>query len=233
MMMPLRRAVLLAIGSLAGWLSAQGKEPVDYADPLIDSAHSRWIFFSSACRPFAMVNLSPDTNAQSAWNSGYCYHTGSLCGFSHVHAWELGGVSVMPIAGEVDPTAGPDAFRSPFRHNDEVCRAGYHAVTLDRYKIRAELTSTRRVGFHRYRFPEADGRVAINLAGEVITVPVPDALVRQIGDAELEGYQVDGPTPANRRSKPCTVEQSPSARTAWVSAAGKALGTAGAISFSA
>ena len=58
-------AALLASCSLAGWLSAvQGKEPADYADPLIDSANSRWIFFSSACRPFAMVNLSPDTNAR-------------------------------------------------------------------------------------------------------------------------------------------------------------------------
>ena len=130
---------------MGGWtLAVEGKDPVDYVDPLVDSAHSRWIFFSSASRPFAMVNLSPDTDAAGPWNSGYCYHTGSLCGFSHVHAWELGGVSVMPVAGEVDPTAGPDALRSPFRHDGEVCQAGYHAVTLDRYKIRVELTSTRR-----------------------------------------------------------------------------------------
>ncbi len=36
-----------------------------------------------------MVNLSPDTNAEGPWNSGYCYHKDSLSGFSHVHAWEL------------------------------------------------------------------------------------------------------------------------------------------------
>jgi putative alpha-1,2-mannosidase len=197
----------LALGGLLlGSISAtHGKEPVDEVDPLIDSAHSRWIFFSSASRPFAMVNLSPDTNAEAAWNSGYCYHKGSLCGFSHIHAWELGGVSMMPVNGDVDPTAGPQAFRSAFRHDDEVCQAGYHAVTLDRYQIRVELTSTRRAGFHRYRFAGSEGRVAFNLAGEVITVPVPEALVRQSGDAEVEGYQVDGPTPSNRRSKPCNV----------------------------
>ena len=201
-----------------GMSTAEGKDPVDYVDPLVDSAHSRWIFFSSACRPFAMVNLSPDTDAKGPWNSSYCYHTGSLCGFSHVHAWELGGVSVMPVAGEVDPTAGPDALRSPCRHDDEICQAGYHAVTLDRYKIRVELTSTRRVGFHRYWFHAADGgRVAFNFATGLVSVPVLDALVRQIGDAEVEGYQVDGPTPVEgpmpvgcptpvyRRPKPCTV----------------------------
>ena len=156
----LRTSAILAACSLALWLStARGKQPVDYADPLIDSANSRWIFFSSACRPFAMVNLSPDTNPgpDAASNSGYCYHKGSICGLSHVHAWQLGGVSVMPVAGPVDPTAGPEAFRSPFRHDDEVCQPGYHAVTLDRYRIRVELTSTPRVGFHRYRFPAGDG----------------------------------------------------------------------------
>jgi len=92
---PLRHAAILVACFLALRLAtAQGKEPVDYADPLIDSAHSRWIFFSSACRPTAMVNLSPDTNADTPWNSSYCYRKGSLCGLSHVHAWELGGVSV-------------------------------------------------------------------------------------------------------------------------------------------
>ncbi len=178
-----------------GMSTAEGKDPVDYVDPLVDSAHSRWIFFSSACRPFAMVNLSPDTDAKGPWNSSYCYHTGSLCGFSHVHAWELGGVSVMPVAGEVDPTAGPDALRSPFRHDDEICQAGYHAVTLDRYKIRVELTSTRRVGFHRYWFHAADGgRVAFNFATGLVSVPVPDALRasdRRRGGRRLSGGRSD------------------------------------------
>ena len=35
-------------------------QPVDLVYPHIDSANSRWFFFSSACRPFGMVNLSPD-----------------------------------------------------------------------------------------------------------------------------------------------------------------------------
>ena len=198
-------AAILASCSLAGCLSAtQGKEPADWADPLVDSAHSRWFFFSSACRPFAMINLSPDTNAEGVWKSGYCYHKDSIGGFSHVHGWELSGVSVMPLSEDIDPLAGPDAFRSPFRHDDEVCQVGYHAVTLDRYKIRVELTSTRRVGFHRWRFPAAgDGRVAINLAAGVIPDSAPNALLRQVGDAEVEGFQVLGAT--ERRPKPCTV----------------------------
>ena len=132
----------------------------------------------------------------------------------------------MPVAGEVDPTAGPDAFRSPFRHDDEVCQPGYHAVTLDRYQIRVELTSTRRVGFHRYRFPADDGgRVAINLAEGTVTVPVPDAMLRQVGDAEIEGYQVTGrPPPIGGRSPARSISWPASTGRSAASPAGSASG---------
>jgi len=39
---------------------AEEKSPADWVNPLIDTHKSRWFFFSSACRPFGMVNLSPD-----------------------------------------------------------------------------------------------------------------------------------------------------------------------------
>lgn len=71
--------------------------PVDMVYPLLDTANSRWFFFSSASRPFGMVNLSPDTEINGAWGSGYRYNTTNIKGFSHIHAWQLSGVSVMPI----------------------------------------------------------------------------------------------------------------------------------------
>jgi putative alpha-1,2-mannosidase len=65
--------------------------------PLLDTENSRWFFFSSACRPFGMVNLSPDTQIGGAWGSGYRYSTDTIKGFSHIHAWQLSGLSVMPV----------------------------------------------------------------------------------------------------------------------------------------
>ncbi len=199
-------AVLNGLVCCAAALAAAGdvREPVDCVDPLIDSANSRWIFFSSACRPFGMVNLSPDTDVEGWWNSGYCYHTGSICGFSHVHAWQLAGVSVMPTTGEVNPAEGIDAYRSKFRHATETCAPGYHAVSLDRYGVRVELTSTDRVGFHRYTFAEEGPcRVLFNLGSEAVPSPMIDARARRVSDVELEGYVVNGPTV--RRPKPCTI----------------------------
>src|SRR5690606_31468104 len=75
----------------------QVKQPVDLVYPQLDSENSRWFFFSSACRPFGMVNLSPDSQIDGAWGSGYRYNTDTIKGFSHIHAWQLSGLSVMPV----------------------------------------------------------------------------------------------------------------------------------------
>src|ERR1035441_4609052 len=49
------------------------KAPADYVNPLIDTHKSRWFYFSSACRPFGMVNLSPDPTVRGDWMNGYIY----------------------------------------------------------------------------------------------------------------------------------------------------------------
>jgi putative alpha-1,2-mannosidase len=184
-------------------IAAEKKQTVDYVDPLIDSANSRWIFFSSACRPFGMVNLSPDTDTKGWWNSSYCYHTGSICGFNHVHAWQLSGPSVMPLTGPVEFAAGSDFCRSKFGHQSEIAQAGYHAVTLDDFGVRVELTSTDRVGMHRYTFPKSDqSGVLFNLGSGSGPSPIADGMARRVDDRRIEGYVTNGPT--GRRPKPCT-----------------------------
>ncbi|HEU4635491.1 MAG TPA: GH92 family glycosyl hydrolase, partial [Edaphobacter sp.] len=65
----------------------------------------------------------------------------------------------QPISGDVRLEPGdidrPESgYRSRFSHKSEQASPGYYAVTLDDYKVRAELTATARVGVHRYTFPE-------------------------------------------------------------------------------
>ena len=183
---------------------AETKQPADWVDPLIDSANSRWIFFSSASRPFGMVNLSPDTDVEGAWNSGYCYNTPSIRFFSHVHAWQLGGVAVMPTTGPMRGPQGSDVYRSRFRHETEIVRAGYHALTLDDYAIRAELTSTDRVGLHRYTLPPKETcHILFDLTAHLGPTDVQNASVRKVSDSELEGWVVNAPTV--RRPKQATI----------------------------
>jgi len=125
--------------------------------------------FPGATVPFGMIQLSPDTAMPDfkhayKWAAGYQYGDSSLLGFSHTHFSgsghsDLGDVLVMPIAGEVrleqgDPATPGSGYRSRFSHDSEVVEAGYYAVTLSDYAVRAELTAGRRIGWHRYSFPK-------------------------------------------------------------------------------
>ena len=185
---------------------AQGmeKEPVDYVDPLIDTVQPRWLYFSSASRPFGMVNLSPDTKTDGTWNSGYRYGDRHIRTFSHIHAWQLSGIPVMPITGPMTGHKGYDAYKSAFSHRDEVVKPGYHKVYLEDYDIGVELTSTTRVGFHRYQFPEGSkSHILFDLGAHLGHGEMQDALIHRVSDREVAGYAVMAPS--FRRKKPSTV----------------------------
>ena len=157
-------------------LSFQGKpdpQPVDLVYPMLDAANSRWFYFSSATRPFGMVNLSPDHEIDGAWNSGYRYDADTVKGFSHIHAWQLSGVSVMPVSYTEAPEKLIGDYYSPYSHEKETVKAGYHKVFLDRYGIEAELTASHRVGMHRYKYPKGKkaGNIVSTLGGTWGPVP--------------------------------------------------------------
>ncbi len=193
--------ISLLAWSLATVLPGQAREPVDYVDPFIDSHQSRWFYFSSASRPFGMVNLSPDTNVKGSWNSGYLYDSTTLRCFSHVHGWQLSGVPVLPTTGAMRGHEGMDTTRSSFSHASETAAPGYHRLHLDRYAIDVELTSTTRVGFHRYRFHDDRDRHLLFDTGALLAHDSTDySSVSQVSSTELEGYVVMGPT--HRRPKP-------------------------------
>ena len=63
----------------------------DLVEVMVDAANSRFFYFSSATRPFGMVNLSPDMNLKGVWNTGYKYNEDTIRCFSHIHCWELSG----------------------------------------------------------------------------------------------------------------------------------------------
>ena len=144
------------------------QEFVDQVYPFLDAANSRWFYFSSASRPFGMVNLSPDMIIDGAWNSGYRYEEDSIKFFSHIHAWQLSGIPVMPTTGEFRGHLGPENYQSSYSHDEETVYPGYHQIKLKDYGINAELTSTTRVGFHRYTFDNQDNNSILLDLGTVL-----------------------------------------------------------------
>lgn len=180
------------------------KKPVDLVYPFLDAANSRWFYFSSACRPFGMVNLSPDNIIDGAWNSGYRYNEDNIKFFSHVHAWQLSGIPVMPTTGEFKGHLGPNKYQSKYSHEKEMVFPGYHSVYLDDYQIRAELTSTIRVGFHRYTFPASDeSSILLDLGTVLGPSKTKSGYAKRVSDNEIEGYALMDRT--SRRPKPTYV----------------------------
>jgi len=85
----------------------------------------------------------------------------SIEGFVHFHEWQVGGVRFMPITGELNVKPGDldvanSGYLSHFDRKNEVAQPGYYKVLLDDYHITAELTATKRIGFHRYTFPASE-----------------------------------------------------------------------------
>src|SRR6056297_1728885 len=177
---------------------------VHLVDPLVDAANSRWFFFNSATRPFGMVNLSPDMIINGAWNSGYRYNEDTIRAFSYIHAWQLSGIPVLPTTGPFRGHRGPDQYGSAYSHENETVKPGYHQIFLKSYGINAELTSTKRVGFHRYTFP-ASGESSILFDFSTFLGPCDTqyASVRKVSAREIEGEAVMAPT--RRRPQPVSV----------------------------
>lgn len=178
---------------------------VDMVYPQLDTENSRWFYFSSASRPFGMVNLNPDTEINGDWGGGYKYTTDTVKGFSHVHEWQMSALSVMPVTISSDnKTTVFKDFYSKFSHQTEKITPGYHSLILERYQITSELTSTKRVGFHRYTFPvNAQKAVLFNLNTILGPCENTNGLLEKNNDYELSGSLVLSTN--FRRPKPLTV----------------------------
>ncbi len=185
--------------------NATAQNILNYVDPNIGTAHSRWFFYTPAAMPHGMAKLAPSTNGHygnaSGWEAvGYDARQNSIEGFVHFHEWQVGGISVMPATGQLKVNPGnlenPDeGYRSRFDRKNEVAEPGYYKVLLDDYNITAELTATKRVGFHKYTFPESNQSRIIfdigNVQGE--SGPVTDASIKMIDDTHFEGFVITNP----------------------------------------
>ncbi|WP_293715599.1 GH92 family glycosyl hydrolase [Stenotrophomonas sp. UBA7606] len=163
--------------------------------------------YPGATVPYGMVQLSPDTRIQSrkngyGWAAGYRYDDNTIVGFSHTHFSgtghsDLGDLLLMPTTGELKLERGnPDqplsGYTSRFSHASETAQPGYYAVTLDDYKVRAELTASARVGMHRYSFPAGKpAHVVLDLRTSMYDYPgkILWSRVRVRADGTVTGFR--------------------------------------------
>jgi len=176
----------------------ESKNNIAYVNPFIGTGgHGHT--FPGATTPNGMVQLSPDTRT-AGWDAcgGYHYTDNSILGFSHTHLsgtgiGDLGDVLFMPFTGKSKINRGtpedPDSgYRSRFSHEKETSIPGYYAVDLLDYDIKAELTASTRVGFHRYGFPKDKNKgLVIDLNHTIHDRQVVDSEFKIISDTEIVG----------------------------------------------
>jgi predicted alpha-1,2-mannosidase len=152
---------LLAFNNLNITLQSQTNF-VQYVNPMIGTGgHGHT--FPGATVPFGMVQLSPDTRIDGSWDgcSGYHHDDTKIYGFSHTHlsgtgCSDYGDILLFPTT-EIVTSANlkKQKYNATFNHSNEKSSPGYYSVNLDN-GVKAELTTTTRVGFHQYQFAEAE-----------------------------------------------------------------------------
>ncbi len=197
-------AVLLTWLAINGWLptrvdaaesgatsvSSGKSDYISWVDPRIESARGRWFFSTPAARPFGMVKLTPHTVNRGQGGGGYNSTVHTALGFCHLHGWMTTGLEVMPTTGgDFSVTEGEAGWKSAFDPETEIVKPGYHKLFLEKYATWVELTTTQRVGVHRYTYTK-DGQadIVINLGGQAGPMKMKNGHITQVNDTQLEGY---------------------------------------------
>lgn len=168
---------------------------LQYVDPFIGTGFHGHTF-PGAVVPHGRVQLSPDTH-MFGWeaSSGYHYDDTTLYGFSHTHLsgtgiGDLGDILFLPFTGEV-PNEKPVA---KLDHSSEEASPGYYKISVEPWKVKAELTTTKRTGWHKYTYPEnQEQRLLVDLS-HVLQADwghkVLEGKLKVMDDYTIEGYRL-------------------------------------------
>lgn len=189
-----------ALALLLGAAPALAQTPAEYVDPFIGTTNFGTTN-PGAVVPNGMMAVVPfnvmgsDLNRYDKdarwWSTPYEYHNRFFTGFAHgalsgVGCPDMGSLLTMATTGELE--VDYRNYGSDYR--DEEASPGYYAVTLSKYGIRAEATSTPRTSVERYTFPGGEGHLLLNL-GEGLTNES-GAMVRRVSATEIEGMKLLG-----------------------------------------
>ncbi len=171
------------------------ENPLDFVDPLIGSGYHGHVFVGANV-PFGAVQLGL-TNITQGWDwcSGYHISDSTNIGYAHTHLsgtgiGDKGDILFMPYTGELSGYDKED-YVSTFKRADETTEAGYYQVTDQKYGVKAELTTSTRVGFHRYTFPQGnEPKLLINLKQGIGWDAAEKCFAKQTSPTRIEGYRL-------------------------------------------
>lgn len=194
-------AALLFLSACTSEKASQTTHTTDFTqfvDPWIGSDYHGHVFVGANV-PFGAVQLGPNNPTQGwDWCSGYHYSDSLLIGFAHTHLsgtgiGDLGDILFMPITGDYTPKITreePYPWQAKYSHADEVVKPGYYSIDIKKYNVKAELTSTDRVGFHKYNFKnEGNSKVLIDLKYGTGWDKISKGSIKQVDKNSIEGFR--------------------------------------------
>lgn len=176
---------------IANFSFAQTKKDYNaYVNPFIGTGGHGHTYPGPAL-PFGMIQPGPDTRLDG-WDgcSGYHYTDNIIYGFSQTH---LSGTGIedycdflfMPTTGK--PQFINKEYASHFQKKNEKASPGYYSTFLDKYKVKAEITTTKRAGLYKFTFPKTnEANIIIDLKHRD---KVLDSWVEIVNDREIKGYR--------------------------------------------
>ncbi|WP_147678098.1 GH92 family glycosyl hydrolase [Algibacter pacificus] len=145
-----------------------------YVNPFIGTQNEGHTF-PGATTPHGMVQPSPESyntyykGYEMDHVAGYQYNDPWLLGFTQTHLNGVGcpsmsDILLLPINTDTINSESRFNFKSTYRKETEIAKPGYYKVLLDDFKVKAELTATEHVAYHKYTFdnPE-EARLLIDL----------------------------------------------------------------------
>jgi predicted alpha-1,2-mannosidase len=149
-----------------------------------------------AVMPWGMASISPfnchDTLNPEAWcRSPYLFGRSYISGFTQLNISgtgcpDLGTATLMPTSGKLSfiPSHNTSSY------SDAIARPGYFSVMLDKFGIRAEMTTTMRTTISRYTFPGGESNIMVNLGLNLTTRD--GAVIERFSDTEIGGVKTIG-----------------------------------------
>ncbi len=191
-----------------------GYDYSEYVNPMIGTGGHGHVFLGANV-PFGFVQLGPTQHNRGwDWCSGYHYSDSIIIGFGHLHlsgtgVGDLGDIAFLPVTDA-------ETKEAKFSHSNERVAPGYYSVVFDDTKIKTELTSTLRSGFHRYTYPETTEKqlLRIDLQQGIGWDNTMSSHLRKIDDNTIAGYRFSMGWARNQQvyfvakfSKPVTIER--------------------------
>ncbi|MCA5003885.1 GH92 family glycosyl hydrolase [Sphingobacterium bovistauri] len=197
-------AVFVSISSSS--LFAQHKDFTQFVNPYIGSAGHGHVFVGANV-PNGAVQLGPSQISQTwdkfngwDWCSGYNYKSEEILGFTHTHLsgtgiGDLNDILILPANGKQHIQQAPfnkmnEGYGSKISKQNESVSPGYYKVLLEDYNILAELTSSERVGYHKYTFNKKDNpHLVIDLSFKMNWDKPTETYLKLVNDSTIVGYR--------------------------------------------